>query len=159
MASANMRSGRHRRRLVNEINVVPYIDVMLVLLVIFMVTAPMITTGVVDVPRAGKASAPPDTYAQVTVPERGQLTLRLHDPKRATETRATSGASDPDGRSIPRDDARALATAIRTLREEVPDLPVLIAAEKGVRYEAVMNVMAELQKQDVRRIALSVRQP
>lgn len=153
MASVDIRSGR-RRRLVNEINVVPYIDVMLVLLVIFMVTAPMITTGVVDVPRAGASSAPPDTYAQVTVRERGPLTLRLHDPGRAAR-----GGADADDQSIPRDDARALAAAIRALRDDTPELPVLIAAEKGVRYEAVMNVMAELQKQNVTRIALSVRAP
>ena len=168
MASVNMRSGRHRRRLVNEINVVPYIDVMLVLLVIFMVTAPMINTGVVDVPRAGAANARPDVYAEITVRERGPLTLRLHDPGRAA---AGSKAAGADEQRIDREDRQALASAVRALRDSFgagrtpaaggaaagSDLPVLISAEKGVRYEAVMDVMAELQKQGIGRIALGVR--
>lgn len=154
--------GSRKRRMVNEINVVPYIDVMLVLLVIFMVTAPMISTGVVDVPSAGQSSAPPDTFAQVTVRENGPLSLRLHNPKlagagadRGTTTR--TGASSSAEQEFARDDRRALADAIRAMREQHVALPVLIAAEKSVRYEAVMDVMAELQRLGVTRIALSVR--
>lgn len=158
--------GSRKRRMVNEINVVPYIDVMLVLLVIFMVTAPMISTGVVDVPSAGQSNAPPDTFAQVTVRENGPLSLRLHNPKlagtgagagtdrgAATRTGAASGAEQ----EFARDDRRGLADAIRAMRDQRVDLPVLIAAEKSVRYEAVMDVMAELQRMGVTRIALSVR--
>ena len=55
MASLAPRGGSRRRRAMNDINMVPFIDVMLVLLIIFMVTAPLITTGVVDLPSVGKA--------------------------------------------------------------------------------------------------------
>lgn len=144
--------GSRKRRMVNEINVVPYIDVMLVLLVIFMVTAPMISTGVVDVPSAGQSSAPPDTFAQVTVRENGPLSLRLHNPKLAG-----TGAGTGTEQEFARDDRKALADAVRAMRDQHAALPVLIAAEKGVRYEAVMDVMAELQRLGVTRIALSVR--
>ena len=174
MASVSMRSGRNRRRLVNEINVVPYIDVMLVLLVIFMVTAPMISTTVVDVPRAGAArGVQPDTFVQVTVRERGPFTVQLHDargaaPRGGRNAAAPAGAGqagDAAERQVDRNDRKALADAIRALRAAHDDaaapggLPVLIAAEKSVRYETVMDVMAELQKQDVERIALSLRAP
>ena len=149
MPAISARGGR-RRRMVNEINVVPYIDVMLVLLVIFMVTAPMIQTGTVDVPSAGTASnAAPDTFAQVTIDARGGLKLRLQDPRGAAgsgEDRAMAGRAE-------------LASAVRALVADRPTLPVLIAADKTVRYESVMDVMAELRKLGVQRVALSVRAP
>lgn len=149
MPAISARGGR-RRRMVNEINVVPYIDVMLVLLVIFMVTAPMIQTGTVDVPSAGAAGdAAPDTFAQVTIDARGGLKLRLQDPRGAAgsnEERTLAGRAE-------------LADAVRALVGDRPALPVLIAADKTVRYESVMDVMAELRRQGVQRVALSVRNP
>jgi biopolymer transport protein TolR len=135
--------GRGRRRMVNEINVVPYIDVMLVLLVIFMVTAPLMPPGVIDLPKAGKSNTRPDVYLEVQVRAGGELRLRSVNAGDSQETRTTQ---------------RELASALKALRGDA-DLPVVISADKAVRYEAVMQVMEELQKQNVSRIALMVKPP
>ena len=76
MASNRSHSGRSGRRLKNEINVVPYIDVMLVLLVIFMVTAPMITPGLIELPTVGRAAEVPSEPLEVQIDEKGTLSLR-----------------------------------------------------------------------------------
>ena len=130
-----------QRQLMNEINVVPYIDVMLVLLVIFMVTAPMIQTGNIDVPSVGKSSQPPIEPLEVII------------------TRREPGAERP----LARGDRRTavtrseLAARIKEAQSRNPQQPVLIAADKSVRYEAVLHVMDELQRQQVARIGLLVQ--
>jgi len=130
-----------QRRLMNQINVVPYIDVMLVLLVIFMVTAPLIHTASVDLPSVGKASQPPAQPLEVLI--RGDGSLALRD-------RARSGAERPVVR-------RELAALIKDAQDKDPQRAVVIAGDKNVRYEAVLNVMDELQKQQVARIGLLVQ--
>jgi biopolymer transport protein TolR len=126
------------RRLKNEINVVPYIDVMLVLLVIFMVTAPMMTTASIDVPSVGRASQAPAEALQVNIDE--DESLALMDKGRES--------------TLGRDE---LAQAIRDAQIRDPERPVLIVGHKNVRYEAVLRVMDELQRQQVRRIGLLVQ--
>ena len=79
MPSMRGSTGRHGRRMKNEINVVPYIDVMLVLLVIFMVTAPMITPGLVELPSVGQASEVPAKPVEIQVDKDGKLAIRLRD--------------------------------------------------------------------------------
>ena len=69
MAELNGRAGGRRRRIKNEINMVPFIDVMLVLLIIFMVSAPLMPTGVVDLPSVGKARQAPDKVIEGVVDE------------------------------------------------------------------------------------------
>jgi len=130
-----------QRRLMNQINVVPYIDVMLVLLVIFMVTAPMIQTGSVDVPSVGKSSQPPSEPLEVIISRDETLALRdrSRDAKESGVTRSE------------------LAARIKEAQSRNPQQPVLISADKGVRYEAVMRVMDELQRQQVARIGLLVQ--
>src|SRR6187431_1921299 len=76
---------RGGRRLMNEINVVPYIDVMLVLLVIFMVTAPLITPGVVDLPSVGKSSVAPVSPLEVVIREDASIIVRDRDAKGAVQ--------------------------------------------------------------------------
>ena len=76
MAELNARGGGRRRRTRNEINMVPFIDVMLVLLIIFMVTAPLITTGVVDLPRVGRAKQAEPIVVEVIVGLDEKLRLR-----------------------------------------------------------------------------------
>ena len=132
------------RRLMNEINVVPYIDVMLVLLVIFMVTAPLITPGVVDLPSVGKSSVAPATPLEVVIKEDASITVRDRDPKGAVldERRIAKGE---------------LAAIIKAKQAKNADQPVVISADKNVKYEAVLEVMDELQKQAVKRVGLSVK--
>ena len=141
MPSITARSRGRGRRLVNEINVVPYIDVMLVLLVIFMVTAPLLPPGAIELPSAGKSAAPPDTYIEVIVRADGDLRLRSVNRGDSEEVRITR---------------RDLAATITPLRAGA-DLPVVISADKAVRYEAVMDVMNELQRMNVSRVALMVK--
>jgi len=132
------------RRLMNEINVVPYIDVMLVLLVIFMVTAPLITPGVVDVPTVGKSSVAPALPLEVIIKEDASITVRDRDPKGAVldERRITKAE---------------LASIVKAKQAKNAEQPVVISADKNVKYEAVLEVMDELQKQAVKRVGLSVK--
>ena len=125
----------------NQINVVPYIDVMLVLLVIFMVTAPLIQVASVDVPTVGKASQAPVDPLQVIV--KADQTLAF---------RATPNAA-------PRDVSREeLGRLVAEAQKKNPQQPVVVAGDKNVRYEAVMQVMDDLQKQQVSRVGLLVQQ-
>ena len=130
------------RRLKHEINVVPYIDVMLVLLVIFMVTAPMIQPASIELPSVGKASAPPVEPLEIIVKADGSMHLR---------DRALGGAEVTVGRI-------ELAARLKELQAKHPDQPVLIAGDKNVKYEAVLNVMDELQRAQVAKIGLLVQQ-
>lgn len=130
-----------QRRLMNQINVVPYIDVMLVLLVIFMVTAPMIQTGNIDLPSVGKAAQPPVAPLEVIV--RADRSLALRDRSRGDH-------EQPIERS-------ELAARIQAAQKKNPQQAVLIAGDRNVKYEAVLSVMDELQKQQVARIGLLVQ--
>ena len=132
------------RRLMNEINVAPYIDVMLVLLVIFMVTAPLITPGVVDVPSIGKSSVAPALPLEVIIKADASITVRDRDPKGAVV----------DERSITKSE---LAAIVKAKQAKNAEQPVVISADKSVKYEAVLEVMDELQKQAVKRVGLSVK--
>jgi biopolymer transport protein TolR len=132
-----------QRRLMNQINVVPYIDVMLVLLVIFMVTAPLIQTGSVDLPSVGKSSQPPAAPLEVII--HADTTLALRNRDRGDKEVA-----------VQRTD---LADRIREAQAKNPQQSVLIAGDKSVRYEAVLDVMNELQRQQVTKIGLLVQPP
>ena len=136
-----MSERRGRRRLMNEINVVPYIDVMLVLLVIFMITAPLITPGQIELPEIGKSLAPPVAPLEVIVKADGSL--RLHD-------RSVAGGE----RKISRDE---LVQAIKRKQAVNTEQPVVIAGDKSVRYEEVINVMDILQQQQVKKVGLLAR--
>ncbi len=129
-----------QRRLKNEINVVPYIDVMLVLLVIFMVTAPMMTTASIDVPSVGKAAQAPAEALQVNI--RADQSISLTVPGRKEQL----GMNRSE-----------LSAAILDAQRKNPDQPVLIVGDKNVKYEAVLGVMDDLQRQQVKRIGLLVQ--
>ena len=132
--------GQRRRRAMNEINMVPFIDVMLVLLIIFMVTAPLITTGVVDLPSVGKSTQQPPKVVEVIVAADGKLRLRNEGQESAVLTLAQLGAR------------------VRDAQAGKADMPVVISADRSVKYDSVMNVMAALQKLGVQRIGLAVKQ-
>ena len=131
--------GSSRRRTISEINMVPFIDVMLVLLIIFMVTAPLITTGVVDLPSVGKSSQRPEHVIEVLVAGDEGVRLRI------------------DGKDGPPATLRNLAALVRTAQAGVATTPVVISADRNVKYEAVVKVMDSLQRAGVQRVGLSVK--
>jgi biopolymer transport protein TolR len=133
---------RRQRKLMNEINVVPYIDVMLVLLVIFMVTAPLVTPGLVELPSVGRASQPPETPLEVVVRTDQSMMLRERVKGQAVE-RGVSMAQ--------------LVAAVKQKQAQSPEQAVVISADKDVRYEAVLKVMDELQRAQVKRVGLMVK--
>jgi biopolymer transport protein TolR len=126
------------RKQVAQINVVPMIDVMLVLLVIFMVTAPFINPGQVELPSVAQTAQTPSQPLEIVIRESGQYLLR---------DRAAGGVERLVAKS-------SLAAEIADMQRNAPDQPVVIAADKDVRYEEVMNTMAVLQKARVTRIGL-----
>ena len=133
-------SRQRGRRTMNEINMVPFIDVMLVLLIIFMVTAPMLTPGMVNVPTVGKGSKPPKAFGQVIVQKDGTLQLKTDGQERPV-TRQELGRTANTGQA-----------------SQPPDTPVLISADKTVAYDNVLQAMDALQKAGVQRVGLSVKQ-
>lgn len=136
-----MTERRARRRLMNEINVVPYIDVMLVLLVIFMITAPLITPGEIELPQIGKSLSPPVAPLEVIVKANGILAL-----------------NDRSGREGEKQVSRKeLVEVIKQKQAANAEQPVVIAGDKNVRYEEVMNVMDILQQQQVKKVGLLAR--
>ena len=136
-----MSERRTKRRQMNEINVVPYIDVMLVLLVIFMITAPLISPGQVELPQIGKSLTPPVAPLEVIIKADGSLTLRDRDRAGGEQTISRI----------------QLVEVIKQKQAENAEQPVVIAADKSVRYEEVMNVMDILQQQQVKKVGLLAR--
>ena len=135
------RGGSRRRRSMNEINMVPFIDVMLVLLIIFMVSAPLITTGVVDLPTVGKAQQRASQVIEVVVGKDEKLRLSVDQQ------------DDPLPLTLERLPAR-----VREKQAGNADTPVVISADRTVKYESVVRVMDVLQKAGVKRVGLSVKQ-
>jgi biopolymer transport protein TolR len=139
MAHVSQRSGM-RRRTISEINMVPFIDVMLVLLIIFMVSAPLITTGLVDLPSVGKARQRPEHVIELIVGGDESIRLRLD-------------GKEPQGVAL-----RSVAARVIEAQGGNPQTPVVISADKAVKYEAVVKVMDTLQKAGVQRVGLAVKQ-
>jgi len=144
MAKIASRSGR-RRRTVNEINMVPFIDVMLVLLIIFMVTAPLITPSQIALPSVGQAQRQPDRFVQVVIDKNEEM-------------RVLEGRASGEGVPVP---MNLLALRVRELQSaegsDPATVPVIISADKTVRYEAVVKAMDTLQRAGVQRVGLSVQ--
>ena len=136
---SHMSRGRGRRT-ISEINMVPFIDVMLVLLIIFMVTAPLITPSVIDLPSVGNANRQPDQKIEIVIGKDEALQMKIDGTTvgvpltavAAEVTRAQSGK--PPGSSA-----------------------VVISADRSVRYESVVKVMDALQRAGVQRVGLSVQ--
>ena len=137
-----MRSNRRsKNRLMNDINVVPYIDVMLVLLVIFMVTAPMMNPGQVDLPEVGKSATPAPAPMEVIIKKDATLALRDH-ARGGGESRVTSDE---------------LIALLKGRQGEKAEQAVVISADKSVRYEEVMIIMDVLQQQHIKKVGLLTR--
>ena len=126
------------RRTINEINMVPFIDVMLVLLIIFMVTAPMITPSVVDLPSVGKAAKQPDQVIQIVVQKDESLEMVI----------------DNKTSKINFD---SLANSVQLAQTGRINSAVVISADRNVKYEMVVKVMDTLQRAGIQRVGLSVQ--
>ncbi|MFY8183854.1 MAG: ExbD/TolR family protein, partial [Polynucleobacter sp.] len=140
MAQSSRSSFRsNRRRAMSDINVVPYIDVMLVLLVIFMVTAASVNPGIVNLPTVGgaKIQTLPPIFLSVDANE--NITVKREGEASQTLSRLELGAF------------------ARTQAEKSADQPVVLAADKSVKYEVVMDVMAKLKENGVKRVGLAVK--
>jgi biopolymer transport protein TolR len=134
----------HKKRgPVHEINVVPYVDVMLVLLVIFMVTAPLVTPAVIDLPTVDKASAPRVVPLEIYVKTDQGLVVRQRDARGSVVNEQSLNRNQLPG-------------FIKSL-ESKGELSVLIGGDKNARYESVLQVMDELRKQGVQKVGLQVK--
>ena len=129
---------------VAAINITPLVDVLLVLLVIFMVTAPFVPTGTIDLPRVGQTPGNPEAFIEVSVHADGRLEV---------ESRRMPTAFS---REIPRS---ALAATIQEAAGGNSDLPVVISGDKSVEYDAVLSVMDELRQIGRQRVGLMVKTP
>jgi biopolymer transport protein TolR len=135
----------HRRRgTMHEINIVPYVDVMLVLLVIFMVTAPLVTPAVIELPTVDKASAPRVVPLEIYVKIDQGLLVRQRDARGSVVNEQSLNRAQLPG-------------FIKGLRAKNAELSVLIGGDKNARYESVLQVMDELRKQGVQKVGLQVK--
>ncbi len=126
------------RRSINEINMVPFIDVMLVLLIIFMVTAPMIAPSVIDLPSVGKAAQKPDRVVMVQI-DKDQTIAVQHE----------------QGQDIV--NLSQLAPQVKKRIGDSPNVAVVIGADKQVPYETVVKALDQLQRAGIPRVGLSVQ--
>lgn len=131
-------SRRTNMQPMSQINVVPYIDVMLVLLVIFMITAPMMTPSQIDLPSVGKSSAPPVAPLEVII--RKDATLALRDLSQGGQEQNVTHAK--------------LISLLKQKQSRNSNQPVVISADKNVRYEEVIKIMDVLQQQQIKKVGL-----
>ena len=131
--------GRGRRN-INEINMVPFIDVMLVLLIIFMVTAPLITPSMIDLPSVARAPTQPDQVIQVVINKDEALELKMQNKTQRLPLDAIIGAVSQAQANVPAGKSA-----------------VVISADRNVKYESVVKVMDGLQRAGVQRVGLSVQ--
>jgi biopolymer transport protein TolR len=147
MASVKTR-GRGRRT-INEINMVPFIDVMLVLLIIFMVTAPLISPSQINLPSVGQAAQQPERFVHVIIDEDSQV-------------RVSEGRGKSDTPAVALDQVAQRVQALQAggdagQQGDAANVPVVISADKAVKYETVIGVMDRLQRAGVARVGLSVQ--
>ena len=161
MPAVSHRGSGSRRRTISEINMVPFIDVMLVLLIIFMVTAPLIAPSVIDLPSVGRAAKAPDVVIQIIIGKDEALSLKareqttpvaLKDLVRAVRT-AQGDAPAPAGLGS----GVASGAAPGAAPMNSSNTAVVISADKSVKYESVVKVMDVLQRAGIQRVGLSVQ--
>jgi biopolymer transport protein TolR len=140
--SSSMRGGRGRK-FKSDINVVPYIDVMLVLLIIFMVVPPANSPSVINLPSAEKSALPPDDYIQIVLKPNASLSIGVNGK---TST-------------VPEDmrDRNALLRRLRAMHEEHPEYPVMIAGDKESKYDDVIQLISEAKKMGINRVGLATK--
>jgi biopolymer transport protein TolR len=130
------------RRTISEINMVPFIDVMLVLLIIFMVTAPLITPSMIALPKVGKAPSQPQNPVQIQISKDENVQIKFKTDSVASNVRTVAA------------DIVKMEPAVKAGAQAVP---VVISADKAIKYETVVQVMDNLNKAGVSRVGLSVQ--
>ena len=141
-SSSSLRGGRGRK-FKSEINVVPYIDVMLVLLIIFMVIPPANSPSVINLPSAEKSALPPDDYIQIVLRPNATLSIGVN------------GKVQRPAQDVP--DRSALLRRLRALHEEHPEYPVLIAGDRESKYDDVIQLISEAKKMGINRVGLATK--
>ena len=131
------------RRTISEINMVPFIDVMLVLLIIFMVTAPLITPSMIALPKVGQASKQPQSPVRIEIQKDESLQIRFKTNAVVSSVGGVAAAIVGGEPLVKAEGAEAV--------------PVVISADKSIKYEIVVKVMDALQKAGVTRVGLSVQ--
>jgi len=142
-SSGSMRGGR-TRKFKSEINVVPYIDVMLVLLVIFMVAAPLTNPGVINLPNAAKSTLPPTEYIRIDLRPDASATLTISGSKGKVPTETAANRA-------------ALAQKLQAIHTDRPELPVMISADKNIKYDEVIQAISEAKKLGIERVGLATK--
>jgi biopolymer transport protein TolR len=141
-------AGRGRgRRTINEINMVPFIDVMLVLLIIFMITAPLITPSMIDLPSVGKAARQPDQIIQIIIGKNDTLEMKVKEKTTPLSLKDLAAAVQRAQGNV--QGAKGATSAANSA--------VVISADKAVKYESVVQVMDTLQRAGIQRVGLSVQ--
>ena len=139
-------SRNSRRRTMSDINMVPFIDVMLVLLIIFMVTAPLMAPSVIDIPTVGKATAAPEQVITIEIDKKLKILVK---------SRSASNKPGTDAKQVATMDNVAAMTM--QLQAGNAATPVVISADKQIAYEHVVKLMDSLQRAGVQRVGLSVQ--
>ncbi len=138
-ASSSMRGGRSRK-FKAEINVVPYIDVMLVLLVIFMVVAPLTPPNTIDLPKAGRSTQPPVDYIEIELKADGAASVGIH----GQSFKAVKGREQ-------------LGQRLADINKAHPELPLMISADKDIKYDDVVQTITLANKTGITRVGLATR--
>ncbi|MFM7699123.1 MAG: biopolymer transporter ExbD [Limnohabitans sp.] len=138
---------RRSRRTISDINMVPFIDVMLVLLIIFMVTAPLLSPSLIDVPTVGKAATAPDQVITIEIDKQLNIFVksRVSNPNSGLQVK----------QDVNMDNVARIALQLQAGNQKTP---VIISADKGIAYDNVVKLMDRLQRAGVQRVGLAVRQ-
>ncbi|MFZ6674985.1 ExbD/TolR family protein [Undibacterium sp. Rencai35W] len=141
--------GERKRKFKAEINVVPYIDVMLVLLVIFMVAAPMTNPSVINLPTAGQSTQPPSDYIEITL-----------DTNKYAISINTKGSSNGNSKQESKETAanhKQLMQKLKEYHDAKPDLSVMVSADKEMKYDEIIQVISEAKKLGINRVGLATK--
>ena len=128
------------RRAINEINMVPFIDVMLVLLIIFMVTAPLITPSVINLPSVGRANKAPEKPIEIVIRSDDEIEIKKGD----------------SGNPATRLPLAQIGQAAKAAQDGQSERPVVISADKSVKYETVVKALDQLKGEGIERVGLAV---
>jgi len=142
--------GERKRKFKAEINVVPYIDVMLVLLVIFMVASPMTNPSVINLPTAGQSTQPPSDYIEIALRPDAPWTISIN----------TKGSANGKGTQESKETASNRTQLLKKLQEyhdAKPDLSVMVSADKEMKYDEIIQIISEAKKIGINRVGLATK--